>query len=434
MSGLSTVTLTTTQKQPNTFSYDESVSCMLFDYGLRPNAFDNYPLLKQSFGNDQIVLVNNLDEAKGLGLIDNEFMNGVPYYHLSKFYNYIGENAPIYIVFAKCVKDYKPSYKIFENIQRETNGKVFQIGIWTEYNLWKKNPDETYGFTELLSTIQNDMEELNDYGSFPMSVVLNAGTAILEGDISSNKNIDYTKLPDALSLDYRYISVLLGQNGTQEIHNRQMNNVNYTPFGLLGYCMACLYLAPAEMSVAYVKNFDINKNDDLLNPELGFGTISLNGKSSFTPMAEINRVRKNIICQNGYIIPIGYQAKEGQVYFSNDQTLSFGDYNCIANNRIISKCRRAIKFTMLQKIKSDVFIDISTGQINAAEISALESLVMKNIDNIMVNSQGQQQIQGRKITITEDSNILETDKLVVKGSFIPAGASEIINMEDSFEI
>lgn len=435
MSGLSSVTLTTVKKDIDTFSFDESISCMLFDYGLRPDAFDNYPLLKQSFGDNQVVLINNLKEAGDFGLVDNDFMNGVPYYHISKFYNYIGTDAPIYIVFSKCVTNYMPDYKILEDIQRQTNGKIFQVGIWTEYNLWKKNTDGSYGFTSLLANIQYNTNELNNFDSFPMSVVLNAGTSILENDNSQEKVVDYNMLPDASSLDFRYISVVLGQNGTDNIHNRQLKNVNYAPFGLLGYCMACLYLAPAEMSIAFVKDFDLNKNDDLLSPELGFGKISLSGNSQFTLMETINKVRKNIICQKGYIIPIGYQAKEGQVYLCNDQTLTLGDYRSIANNRVMGKCRRAIKYALLRHVNSDVAVDPSTGLIDSVDASSIVSDILKSIDSVMANKQGQQQIQGRSVSIDEEnSDVINDRTLSISASIIPAGSSEIINMKDSYEI
>lgn len=435
MSGLSSVTLTTVKRDTSAFSFDESISCMLFDYGLRPNAFDNFPLLKQSFGDNQVVLINNLQEASELGLGDNEFMNGVPFYHLSKFYSYVDADAPIYIVFSKCVTNYMPDYSILEDIQRQTNGKIFQIGIWTEYNLWKKNDEGSYDFTSLLSNIQHNVNELNNFNSFTMSVVLNAGTAILENDNSQEKIVDYNMLPDATFLDFRYVSVVLGQNGTDDIHNRQLKNVNYTPFGILGYCMACLYLAPAEMSIAFVKNFDLNKNDDLLSPELGFGKISLNGKSQFTLMEAINKIRKNLICQKGYIIPVGYQAKEDQVYFCNDQTLTLGDYQSIANNRIMNKCRRAIKYALLKYINSDVAVDPSTGIIDAVTSSKIVSDIIKSIDSVMVNKQGQQQIQGRSVSIDGgNSDVINARTLLISASIIPSGSSDIINMKDSYDI
>lgn len=433
MSGLGTVTLGTIEDTSPTFSFDESVGCMLFDYGLNPNAFDNYPVLQQNFGDEQLQEIGSMEEALQLGLSNNGFMNGVPYYHLSKFFSYAGNGAKVYVVFAKCVENYKPNYNVLEAIQRAANGKIFQLGLWTEYSLWERSVDGNYQFTSLLTEIQSKVNDMVTNHLFPMNIIVNAGVSILKDDMSQIKELDYNKIPDATQLNLHNISVVLGQNGTDEIHTNQMKNVNYAPFGLLGYAMACLYLAPAEMSIGYVKEFDLNKNDDLLSPELGFGKIIPGGSSHFTLMEEINRVRKNIIAQKGYIIPISYQAKEQQVFFCNDQTLSDGDYKSIANNRVMGKCRRVIYATTIQNVRNDVTVD-SSGQIDSVSAAQITSKIISNIDLVLVNEQGQSQIQGRNFSVDSNGEFLNTDEITIYASIIPASSSSVINMKDSYPI
>lgn len=61
--------------------------------------------------------------------------------------------------------------------------------------------------------------------------------------------------------------------------------------------MAALCLASAEMSIAYVGKFDLNKNDDIINPELGFGNNAFRTINDNNLMSSINRIRQNVLSQ-----------------------------------------------------------------------------------------------------------------------------------------
>ena len=432
MPGLGDVILSSLNTLNASFSFDESVCGMLFDVGYYSDPFEDYFHLSYYFGNERTQLIRNLQEIEEMGL-DDKFMNGIPYYHIKHFYDYIGIDADLYVMFANCIDNNKPNFEAIQNIQQAANGKIFQLGIWTEQCIWTSGNSD-YGFTSLLSEIETQAEVLSGKvnktfsDGLPLSVILNACTSKLE-DIDDIYAINHKKIPDATTLNFPKISVILGQNGTDEVHAMQENNHNYTPVGLMGVAMACLCLASAEMNIGFVDKFDLNKNDDLANPELGFGDV-LQGE--YTPIDDLNFVRRNIISIKGYILLNRYKSKETGLYFSNDQTLSERDFSTISLNRIAHKCRRIIRSVMFPYVNGNIDIDPLTGAVHGIAQTKIINLITERLDLYMLNPLGQEQISGRYIVIDDTSNILETDELRLNCYFIPVNSNMTIDIQETY--
>lgn len=440
MSGLSKVTLGTVEATKSV-SFDESVCGMLFDCSMRSDVYGDYQVIYQNFGEGQVRLIHNMDEAAVMGLTDNNFLSGVPYYHLSKFFEYVGGNAELYVAFESCGTLNSYDFEVIQNMQMAAGGKIFQIGVWTEKSLWKKDDDGNVVFTELVSSIQEQAlmgnGSLSGQGNetMPISIVLNANTVSYGNEYKTIHTTNYKTLPDAIELDCDKVSIVLGQESSDAVHAIQKTNANFTPVGLLGFAMGCLCLASAENSMGSVNDFDLNKDENLVNVELGFGLVGT-GVSipNYTPISDINRVNKNILAQNGYIFPVSYKAKEASWYFCNDQTCADNDYHCISNNRVISKCRRIIRYILLPSIKSNVLINTSTGKISDTSQAIFQNKIISALDTYLVNKLGQSQVEGRSVTVSSDDNILETDSLNIKCSFVPSGSADLINFLDSYHV
>ena len=432
MPGLGNVTLSNLNLLNATFSFDESICGMLFDFCLYSSPFEDHVQLENFFGGNQVQLIRNLDDIEEMGL-DDEFMGGVPYYHIKQFYDYIGVDADLYIMFANCISNDTPDFEAIQVMQQSANGKIFQLGIWTEQCIWKSGLSD-YDFTDVLGEIETQAEVLsgkvNKTGAdgLPLSVILNACTAKLE-DIDGKYVIDHKKLPYATSLNYPKISVILGQNGTEAVHAMQKTNHNYTPVGFMGLTLACLYLASAEMNIGFVDKFDLNKNDDLTVPELGFGNVALD---EYNLIEDLNLVRRNVISLKGYILPTTYKAKESGVYFSNDTTLSERDFATISLNRIAHKCRRIIRSVMFPYVNGNIDIDPSTGAVSPIEQTRITNLITERLDANMVNPLGQDQISGRYVEFDDTSRILETDELKVDCYFIPVSSNMTIDIQEAY--
>lgn len=430
MPGLGYVSLNKFQQDPSivSISIDESVCGIIFDISKRENLFDDYPIINQYFGNGQVQIVTNMEDVEAFGIVNNGFLSGVPYYHLSQFYKYIEKDATLYIMFADCSE----SFEAIQQMQLIAKGAIYQVGIWTEQPLWYKDGDD-YRFTELLTNIKVQTDELCGMidqptdSSSPLSIILCANTAWLND--STDSVVNFKKIPYARDLEMPKISILLGQDGTDEVHQMQQNNYQNCPVGYLGLAMACCYLAPAEESIGYVDNYDLNKNDDLNNPELGFGDIE---SGNYNPMDKISYTRANIISLNGYIIPVRYKAKEACLYFSNDQTLSEKDYQTLALNRVIHKCKRVVRSVLLPFINSNAVIDAATGRLTATSITVFTNMILNALDQKLINVRGQEQINGRFVDIDDEQNIIDTDEIRIEYTVVPVNTNTQIRLEELY--
>ena len=438
MAGLGYVTLNKFNQPPlMRVSTDESYCGMLFDISQRINPFDRYQTATQNYKGNKVVLVNNIKEVEESGITDGGILNGVPYYHISAYYDYIGEDAPLYIMFADC----STGFNVLIDFQRAAEGKLFQIGVWTERYLWTSGYD-TYQFTNLLSQLNSAAEELSGrlgeptLTTTPVSIILSPCTAKLQDSRYGYGSVNYRMIPYAKNLNYPKISILLGQDGTDKVHAMQKKNINYTPVGLLGKAMACLHLAPAEESIGFVDNYNLSKDnlsDPVTKPEFGFGFISeASIDDDFSEIEDVSETQRNLISLAGYIILTTYPAKESEVFFSNDQTLSSGDYRLISLNRTIHKCRRALKTVLMPFVNGGLNIDPQTGSITASDITILTNAILDELDKSLVNKRGEKQISDRMVTIEPSQPILENDELKVDLSVIPVSISDVINVEETF--
>ena len=135
---------------------DESIGAILIDISGFDNPFEGYSLLYSSFKENKIQCIKNMDDAYLLGIEDDGFLNGLLYYHLSQFYDYIGTGQTLYIAIADCSN----GWDVVEGMQRQTNGRLFQIGVWTSQPIWRIKEDGSLGFTSLITDLQAQADEI----------------------------------------------------------------------------------------------------------------------------------------------------------------------------------------------------------------------------------------------------------------------------------
>jgi len=426
MAGLSYVTTGIKAKPDSTYSIptDESIGAMLFDISGFAKPFDGYPLLYNNFKNNKIQCVKNLDDASLIGIVNDSFLNGMLYYHVSQFYKMVDKEQALYI----CIADCTDNWDVLQYMQQQVNGKLFQIGVWTSQPIWNKKSDGNIGFTSLITDLQAQANEINGqvgertFTMIPLSIMLCGNSNYIGGD-----TVNYKTLPDALTLKCPKVSVILAQNGSDDVHKMQEANPNQAPVSSLGLLMACLALCGAEESIASLKKYDLNQNEDFNNPELGFG-------DSYTPLKNVNRIRANLLSEKGYIIPIDYEGLEASYFFSSDQTLSEGDFRTIANNRVMHKCRRAACTALLPYINSDQMYDTSSKNISVTAIAIITDSINTILDSVMRNKEGQTQIDGRVVEFQESKDLLNRDSISMKLTITPVDSSDELSETVSHDI
>ena len=415
MAGLSTVSFRTIADNNYRISFDESICGMLFDISERTGVFDMIPLAASYFADGQVQVIRNISEATAMGLMDERLMNGLVSYHIKTYYEFIGKEQNLYIIFANCKDDGKPDFSVIEDIQAAINGAIFQLGIWTEQEFL----DDELNPTQLINNIQYNVNELSNVGgsmgngSTPLSVMLFPHI---------DEHTNYNQLPDIINLSAPKVSVFLGQNGSDEVHAIQSQNPKHTPVSLLGFALGTLTLAGVENSISNVGQFNLNISDQLCFPELGFGP-------NYSPIDHIIEVRRNRLAMKGYIILNTYDAIEAGVFFCNKQTLSYGEYDTISKNRLMHKAKRIIKRALLPRVNDNIFMNLS-GTIVPTEIVAISNDIYEYLDANMVNRMGQKQIAGREVTIDPSQNVLDNDTLMAKVELTQVTSSDNIHVEE----
>ena len=273
-----------------------------------------------TFANGNVVELNSMKDVKAAG-IDENVMNGLVYHHLNHFFTLAGNNQRLFLSFMNSSTD--ADFTAVEKIQLAANGIIYQIGLWTTQPFAQKSGDNINVIDNgLLSKLQAQAEVLggkidvvNYEGFSPVNILLNA-------PVCNDAVIDITKLPDLSTLDLPKVSVLLGQPSNDAVHAIQENLGGNAVVGNIGAALACLAVAPAEVSIGWVDGFNLAQV--MTQAELGFGNLTRdNSTHKFTSAVAFNNIktlgytsRNNNLHRKGYIFLTDYAGIENGV-FSN---------------------------------------------------------------------------------------------------------------------
>lgn len=403
----------------------------------------------KSFANGNVVELNSLNDLKTVGITEEQ-MCGLPYHHLKNFFTLAGNSQRLFVSFMDSKTD--SDFTAIEKMQLASGGIIYQIGIWTATAIAKASStggsnEYTVEGDSLLSKLQAQAEVLggkigvtNFEGNQPLNVLVNA--PIVDAPI-----VDYSKLPDLTTLNLPKVSVFLGQPATEAVHNIQFELIKktgetprYVQVGNIGAVLACLAVAPVDVKIASVRNFNLSMV--MTSCELGFGNLTLNtGKTAFEPttvsfnnIKTIGYTKRNTkLHQKGYNFLRDYEGYENGVFISDDMTLSTGDYRSLTRCRTMHKARRAVRLNLLPFVNQAFAVDTSTGYLTDADVTIVQNAVYNAIDKNMVQpGTTTSQISGRQVVIDKEQNILENDQLLIDFSIVPKGYASAIYVTEGF--
>lgn len=438
--------------------FNESVCGLVFDTSMRSNVFSGYTMANQYYGNGQICELTSMDEVEASGITENGIMNGVPYYHLKHFFTMAAKDTSphsIYVVFEDC----SSSFQVFNRMMQETGKRIFQFGVWTERDLFNYCGEDLISplltqINEAVFSFKETFQKSDDYDlDIPYNVVLCANppradlidTTIYLTDQNGNRlltknneylvaqignalqTFNYRTLPSVRDYDIPGLSVLIGQERSDEVHTMQAKNVNDTPVGCIGAALGVLTLCPVEYSIADNTLFSLR--DVIPVAELGFGFDN-------TPMDTLSYVRKNGLDLNGYIFPTDKDGYIGETFFSSDRTLGSRDYCNLVRCRTINKVHRIVRNTMIRQINNAVPVNPTTGKISQTTATSIANDIYNTIDSYMGISsslKGAAQLDYRQVTVPTDQDLVNGISLSVEIEIKPGNhtASIIVSEEVS---
>ena len=79
-------------------------------------------------------------------------------------------------------------------------------------------------------------------------------------------------------------------------------------------------------------------------------------------------------------------------------------------------------------------LDTVSGGLSETAKTTLTTAITSKIDSIMVNVQGQSQINGRTVYVSDSENILDTDAISVNLSIGLVKYNKVINEQDDYDV
>lgn len=388
---------------------------------------------------DKVVELTTLAEAEEAGItaytgeIDsetnesNDLLSGIPYYHIRQFFNMAGGSGRLFVMFADCSKDWNALIEM----QRAATGAIFQIGVWTEQQLWTK-PDETataYSIG-LVADLNRVAVELADEYFAPVSILLCANTSKVKVGTTTSDTIAISQIPSCV-IDARYVTVLLSQSMEEQVRRMQASLASTTPVGCVGLALGTLTQAGVGESIGWVRQFDLVNYVPAI--EMGFGdsTVTDGLIANGSSYSALSKAQLNALEEAGYVFIRVFEGLEGHTYFANDHTCSAGDFCTISRNRTINKSRRLIRIALLPYVNSPIKVDPSSGNLSSAQVTVFENLLKDILDEM----ESAEEISGTAfVTVPAEQNILVTKKLTLSYGIVPMGCAESIDVTEGLYV
>lgn len=388
---------------------------------------------------DKVIELNSLNDAIEAGITaytgevgsetsqSNDLLAGIPYYHINQFFSMAGGSGRLFVMFADCSKDWNAIIEM----QRAASGSIFQIGVWTEQQLWTKPDESATAYTlGLVADINRVATELADDYFAPASILLCANTSKVKVGTSTTNQIAISQIPSCV-VDARYVTVLLSQSMDEDVRRMQASLASTTPVGLVGLALGTLAQAGVGESIGWVRQFDLASYVPAI--EMGFGdsTVSDGLITNGLSYSALSKTQLNALEEAGYVFARSFEGLEGHAYFANDHTCTDGDFCTIARNRAINKSRRLIRIALLPYVNSPIKVDPSNGNLSAAQVTVFEN-ILKDILNAMESAE---EISGTAfVKVPAEQNILVTKKLILSYGIVPMGCAESIEVTEGLYV
>lgn len=387
---------------------------------------------------DNVVELHNLNEAVEAGItpftgetdedgVSTDLLHGIPHYHIKQFFQAAGGSGRLFVMFADCSKD----WNALVEMQRAATGAIFQIGVWTEQNLWAQ-PDTaaTEYSVDLVTDLNNVAKEMADDYFAPVSILLCANTSQVKVGNTTSKTISLSKIPSCVR-DARYVTVLLTQSMEDKVRHMQGKLTSTTPVGCVGLGLGILSKAGVGECFGWVRQFDLINYVPSI--ELGFGdaTVTDGYLANSTAWSALTKTQMDMLEEGGYVFMCVRPGYEGHIHFANDHTCSGKDFCTIARNRAINKSRRLIRLALLPYVNSPIKVDPANGKLSSAQITVFQN-VIKDILDAMESAE---EISGTAfISVPADQNILVTKKLTLSYGIVPMGCAESIHCTEGLYV
>ena len=351
--------------------------------------------MPEGFKTEPINAVSTIDGAEALGITPDaeSWIVRVMHYTLSEIYRL---NASISLYVGVYVKGDHQTFSEVKALQNYANGAIRQVAIWN-------------GSAEITG---EDVATLDSIGT-----ALDLENAPLSIGIAP-KVADFSALPLDLAVSYPRVSVIIGQAGSglgASLYTHALNERNKYAVSCIGVWLGHVSSAAVHESISWVKKFP----SGISLPALSDGTLVRNIDKAW--IEKLDTARYN------FLTPIvGVSGSYWNDSCNMDAAIS--DYNAIELVRTMDKAVRGVRSYLTPELGGNVYIDTSTGKMQAFSVAHLETTANKALEDMEKAGE----LSGYKVEIDPEQDVLSTSELEIVIKQVAVGVMRKIKVRIGF--
>ena len=347
------------------------------------------------FKQNRVRAVSTLDAAEALGITAEaeSWAVKVLHYQLSEIFR-INPAISLYVgVFAK-PETY--TFTEIKTVQNYAGGRIRQMGVWCG--------DKAFAADDVVA-IQGVADAL-DLINAPLSVLY------------APKVEKVQNLPtNVAGANQCRVSVVIGQAGSgtgAELYTGQTGNSKNT-VSCLGVMLGLLSGAAVHQSISWIKNFPTG----VTLPAFGDGTLYRSLDAALVEQLDAAR----------YMFLVTQIGQSGS-YVNDSHTMdaATSDYAMIESVRTMDKAVRGVRTYLTPELGGNVYIDASTGKMQAFSVAHLETTANKALEDMEKAGE----LSGYKVEIDPEQDVLSTSTVEIVIKQVAVGVMRKIKVKIGF--
>ena len=348
------------------------------------------------FKQERVQAVSTIDRAEALGITADaeSWAVKVLHYQLSEIFRI---NPAISLYLGVFTKPDTYTFVEIKTVQNYAGGRIRQMGVWCG--------EKAFAAADVVA-IQGVADALDKVNA-PLSVLY------------APKVEDVTKLPtDVAGANQFRVSVVIGQAGSgtgAELYTAEANKTVKSTVSCLGVMLGLLSAAKVHQSISWIKNFPTG----ITLPAFGDGTLYRSLDSALVEQLDAAR----------YMFLVTQIGQSGS-YVNDSHTMdaATSDYAMIESVRTMDKAVRGVRTYLTPELGGNVYIDASTGKMQAFSVAHLETTANKALEDMEKAGE----LSGYKVEIDPEQDVLSTSTVEIVIKQVAVGVMRKIKVKIGF--
>ena len=348
------------------------------------------------FKQERVQAVSTIDRAEALGITADaeSWAVKVLHYQLSEIFRI---NPAISLYLGVFTKPDTYTFVEIKTVQNYAGGRIRQMGVWCG--------DKAFAADDVVA-IQGVADAL-DLVNAPLSV-LYAPKIDKVGNLPT----------DVAGANQCRVSVVISQAGSgtgAELYTAEANKTLKSTVSCLGVMLGLLSAAKVHQSISWIKNFPTG----ITLPAFGDGTLYRSLDNALVEQLDAAR----------YMFLVTQIGQSGS-YVNDSHTMdaATSDYAMIESVRTMDKAVRGVRTYLTPELGGNVYIDASTGKMQAFSVAHLETTANKALEDMEKAGE----LSGYKVEIDPEQDVLSTSEVEIVIKQVAVGVMRKIKVRIGF--